>query len=171
MKARPASVRPRQPTPKELTDDLLGFIQRKFYPGEAVQFAKDRSRLLAWAVLWPAAWLNGKAVSISTERYREVCTKILMEARIHGTEKVRYRPAWLRQVMQSHFRIHGEELYNEAKALRALVENALLLTSRTPTQAQPDPIRELARAQALVAIASRPKKAVAQPDNQRDLFA
>jgi len=155
---RPNSSRPRQPTPRELTDDLLGFLQRKFYPGEAVEFAKDRSRLLAWVVLWPAAWLNAKGVSLPTERYREICTKILIEAVIHGTDKVRYRPAWLKQVMQSHFRIHGEDIYTEAKAVRSLVENAMLLTGRPASPSSPDPIRELARAHTLVLSSKRVAK-------------
>jgi hypothetical protein len=148
--------RGRQPTTKELTDELLGFLGRKFYEGDGVNFVKDRSRLLAWVVLWPAAWLDGKGVSITTARYREIFMTVMMAAVVHGTDKVKYRPAWLRQVIQSHFRIHGEEIYEAAKSVRSLVENALLVAGR-PAQAQPNPIRELAAARAIL-VASKPAR-------------
>ena len=124
-----------------------------------MKFAQDRSRLLAWVVLWPAAWLNGKGVSITTGRYREIFMAVMLEAVVHGTEKVKYRPAWLRQVIQSHFRIHGDEIYEAAKAVRSLVENALMIAGR-PAQAAPDPIRELAAARSILVASKRgPKRA------------
>jgi hypothetical protein len=147
-----------QPTPKELTDDLLGFLQRKFYAGDPKCFAQDRSRLLAWAVLWPAAWLNGKGVSIPPERYRQIFMAVFMDSLVHGTSKIKYRPAWLRQVIQSHFRIHGDEVYAEAKSARTLVENALALGCKAPVAARPDPIRELALAHKLVLPSKRVKQ-------------
>ena len=157
MKRADLASRPKQPTPKELTDDLLGFVQRKFYAGEGVAFAKDRSRLLSWVILWPASWLNGKGVSITTESYRKIVMDVLMEAVVHGTEKVRYRPAWLKQVVQSYFRIHGEEIYEAAKAIRGLVENALVLAGK-PGTARPDPIRELVAARALLTAPKAARK-------------
>ena len=149
--------RPKQPTPKELTDGLLNLIRSKWYQGDAASFAKDRSRLLSWVVLWPASWLNSRGVTISTERYREVVSKIILNAVVFGTEKVRYRPAWLKQVVQSHFRIHGDEIYAAAKSLRTLVENTILLAGR-PAQAAPDPIREMAAARALIQASKLPPK-------------
>jgi len=147
----------KQPTPKELTDDLLGFLGRKFYAGEGVNFAKDRSRLLAWVVLWPAAWLQQRGVTISTENYRKIFMAVFMDALVHGSGKIQYRPAWLKQVIQSHFAMHGDEIYAEAKAVRTLVENALVLTGKCAMVARPDPIRELAAARSLV-VTRRPMK-------------
>ncbi len=167
MKSKLAN-RPKQPTPKELTESLLNLIRGKWYAGDAVSFAKDRVRLLAWVVLWPAAWLNGRGVTISTDRYKEVFSKIIMEAVVHGTDKIKYRPAWLRQVVQSHFKVHGEEIYNEAKSARTLVESVLLVAGRTaPTQ--PDPIRELAAARSIL-VTSKPARKPAQEDSQPSLF-
>lgn len=153
--------RPKQPTPKELTNDLLGFLERKFYAGDRVSFAKDRSRLLAWVVLWPAAWLTGRGVSVPADRYRQIFLSVMMAAVVHGSEKVKYRPAWLRTVIQSHFRLHGDEYYAEAKSARSLVENAMVLVSR-PLRAQSSPIRELAAARAILVANKTPKQSTAK---------
>jgi hypothetical protein len=146
------SQRIKQPTPIELRDDCLNFLRRKFYnqPGDDKCFAQDRSRLLAWVVLWPASWLNGKGVTIHGDAYRKIFMAVFMQASAYVQSKVKYRPAYLRQVIQSHFKIHGEEYYEEAKSVRNQVESIMLLMGKTP-QAEPDPVRELAAARALVA--------------------
>lgn len=163
LKTARSNQRLKQPTPKELTDDLLGLIQRKWYAGDEVSFRKDRSRLLIWVVLWPASWLNGRGVTLPLDRYREIFVKIVMEAVVHGTEKVTYRPAWLRQVNQSHFGMHGDEYYEEAKSARSLVETALMVAGR-PAVASPDPIRELATVRSLLAS---PKRAAKPPKKEQ----
>ena len=149
----------KQPTPVELRDACLNFLRRKFYgasPEEAKAFAQDRSRLLAWVVLWPAGWLNGKGVTIHGDDYRKIFMEVFMDASAFVQSKVKYRPAYLRQVIQSHFRIHGEEYYEKAKATRNLVEATMLLIGK-PTPAAPDPVKDLAAARAIL-LASKPKK-------------
>lgn len=160
----------KQPTPAELRDNLLEFIRGKFYPGEGVEFAKDRRRILEWVVLWPATWLDERGVSLPTRRYQDLLTSILMEAVRHGnTGGIKYRPAWLGKVVQSHFAVHGDELYQEAKSMRSLVENALLIAGQAQRQVRPDPIAELAQAARLVRT---PKKRPAPPQRggQLSLF-
>lgn len=150
-----------QPTPKELTDSLLDFLRHKFYqgPDDAKCFAQDRSRLLAWVVLWPASWLNSRGVTIAGDSYREIFFKTFLDADAHRSDKIKYRPAWLRMVIQSHWKVHGEEYYEQAKSVRTLAERALLVIG-SPAVASPDPVRELAAARSiLVAQKPRPKKA------------
>jgi len=147
-----------QPTPKELTEELLGFLGRKFYQGDGVNFQKDRSRLLAWVVLWPASWLQSRGVTISTENYRKIVMEVFMDAVIHGTEKIRYRPAWLKQVIQSHFAMHGDEIYDAAKALRSLVENAIAITGKLTPGKVSDPMREMSLARSLMSTRKVTKK-------------
>jgi hypothetical protein len=143
--------RPKQPTPKELTDELLAFLERKFYPDEPVEFIKDRTRLLKWAVLWPASWLNAKGVTLPAARYKEIFLNIFMDAlRFGATDKVRYRPAWLKMVIQSHFKHHGEKIYLEAKSARSLAEHVLLVAGRPASAPEADPVRELALANSLL---------------------
>lgn len=148
----------KQPTPVELRDACLDLLRRKFYgntPEEAKSFAQDRNKLLAWVVLWPAAWLNGKGVTIHGDAYRKIFTQVFMQAAAHVESKVKYRPAYLRQVIQSHFRMHGEEYYEEAKSVRNLVENTMLMIGKTVPSA-PDPVKELAAARDILA-ARKPK--------------
>jgi hypothetical protein len=93
MRAKSNHVR-KQPTPQELLDDLLGFLQRKFYQGQPVAFAKDRRRLLDWVVLWPAAWLDERGVTLPAARYREIFMSVFMDGlRFGNTENITYLPA------------------------------------------------------------------------------
>jgi len=73
-------------------------------------------------------------------------------------------------VIQSHFRIHGEDYYERAKSVRNLVENTMLLIGKTP-QAAPDPVKELAAARDIL-TARKPKQAPAQAlvNSQLNLF-
>lgn len=154
---KPKFQRLKQPTPQDLTDACLDFLKRKFYADDARAFAQDRSRLLVWVVLWPAGWLNKRGVTIRSDAYREIFFKVFMQADAHRSDRIKYRPAWLKMVIQSHFKIHGEEYYNQAKSVRAIVDQTLLLTSGLKrAEAQPDPIRELALAQRLL-IGSKKK--------------
>lgn len=148
-----------QPTPDDLVSSLLDFIQRKFYEGHPVSFAKDRPRLLKWVVLWPAGWLNSKGVTLPPDRYHQILTTVLLDALRFGrqAEKITYLPAYLKMVLQSHFRHHGEDYYEEAKRIRAVVEHTILV-ARTVPSATPDPIRELAHAARLLKPQKRSPK-------------
>ena len=150
----------KQPTPKEVTDACLDFLRRKFYsfPGGDRAFFQQRRDLLRRVVLWPASWLNNKGVTIHGDAYREIFMKVFMQAAANVQSKVKYRPAYLRQVIQSHWRIHGEDYYEEAKTCRALVDHALLVAGQARVAA-PDPVREMASARQIL-TSMKPKKAV-----------
>lgn len=148
--------RPRQPTPKELTDSCLGILRAKFYQGDDKSFFQDRSHLLRWVVLWPASWLNKKGVTIHGDKYRDIFNKVFLNAAAHVQSKVKYRPAYLRQVIQSHFAIHGEEYYDDAKSVRNLVEATMLAVGR-PLAQEADPVKELAAARDIL-TSHKPKK-------------
>jgi hypothetical protein len=148
----------KQPTSPELQDELLRFIRSKFYPSDPVSFAKDTPRLLAWVVREFATWLEARAVSLPPTRFLEILRDhILMDAVRHGTDKIAYRPAWLRAVVQSHLSHHGEDYYEEAKSIRTLADRALWAAQRASAPA-PDPIRELAAAARLLQAQKRPSK-------------
>lgn len=147
---RPQIPRAKQPTPDELVASLLELVRAKFYQGHGLVFTKDLPRLRDWVILWPAEWLYEKAVTISMERYGEIMRKVIIEAAAHGNlGEIKYLPAWLKQTVQSHFRIHGEDIYDEAKAIRNLVDNALAISGKH-TQAAPDPMKELTQAKRLL---------------------
>lgn len=152
-----------QPTPKELTDSLLDFLRRKFYqePDDFKCFAQDRSRLLAWVVLWPASWLNKRGVTIPGDKYRDLFFKTFLDADAHRSERIKYRPAWLAMVIQSHWKVHGEEYYEAAKSVRNLADHALLMAGKA-VQAHPDPVRELAVAAGILNASKRRPKITVQ---------
>ena len=160
MRSKPQPPLParKQPTPVELRDSLLEFIERKFYQGHRIEFVKDRPRLLDWVVLWLARWLDERGVTIPADRYREIVTGVLMDAlRFGNTENITYLPAWLAKVLQSHVAVHGDEIYDEGKNLRSVLERTLLVTGRQVGRV-PDPVRELAQAAKLLKPKTRPQK-------------
>lgn len=146
------NARPKQQTPQELTDDLLGFIRRGFYADDAKQFFQDRRLLLRNIVLWPAAWLNDRGVTIPPARYKEIFMAVILDAMRFGhTDQIKYRPAWLGRVIQSHFAAHGDELYEEAKALRGQVDQ-VIKGLPVPSSKEADPVRQMAEASALLNV-------------------
>jgi hypothetical protein len=155
MRRKSSNPERRQIVTDELVGKCLAFLQNKFYQGKDRAFSKDRKRLLDWVVLWPATWLDERAVTISLDEYYKIFMTVFMDSvRFGDLENIEYAPAWLAQVIQSHFGIHGEDYYQAAKSVRTLTENALLFAKKNPATVQPDPIRELASARRLL----RPKK-------------
>ena len=162
---KPKRPQTKQPTSPELRDACLGVLRSKFYgnsPDEVKAYNQDRSRLLAWVVLYPASWLNKRGVTIHGDDYRAAFVKVFIQAAAHVESKVKYRPAYLRQVIQSHWAIHGEDYYEAAKSVRNLADHALLVAGQMRQNA-PDPVAELAKAAALLKPAVRKKKTLVKP--------
>lgn len=160
--------RPKQQTPKELTDTLVDFLRRKFYENDNVAFAKDRKRLLAWVVLYPAWWLNQRGVTLPSDKYRERFFKVFLDVKAFGTDKIDYRPGYLRFVIQKHFEHHGEEIYEQAKSIRSQVEHVLLSTGKRPDSADQHPTDTMAQARSLIDT-SRAKKPSPTPPKKDQL--
>lgn len=154
-------MKPKQSTSKDLIGDLLAFLQRKFYADDAVSFAKDKRRLLQWVVLWPASWLHKRGVSVPEDKYREIFMAVFVQAlQLGNTGSITYRPAWLAKVIQSHFDHHGDEIYAQAKSMRSLAENALMVTGKFAQPSQPDLTRDLALASQLLSAPKLKRKKV-----------
>ena len=153
--------RPQQPIPEELANYCLNILRRKFYsfPGGDRAFFQHRRDLLYRVVLWPASWLKKKEVTIHGDDYRSIFTKVFLQAAAHVETKIKYPPAYLAQVIQSHFKIHGEEYYDEAKAVRNQVDHVMLMAGQLarPAAVAADPVRELASARNILA-SGKPKK-------------
>ena len=82
---------------------------------------------------------------------------MIVEAAAFQTGPIRYRPAWLGEVIQSHFGIHGEEIYAEAKAMRTLAEHTLLQLGKLPTRPQDALVNEFDAASRLLDRTKRKK--------------
>jgi hypothetical protein len=169
--------RPKQSLSQELLDDLLRLLWQKFYAGDpggdsvaAKCFAQDRSRLLGWVILWPARFMSGKGFTVTGARYKQIFSNIIMEAVRHGnTTRLGYRPAWLKTVLQSHFKKHWEEYYAEAKAVGIQAEHALLMLGKLQVRPEGDPVRTLAEAGALLARSKPVKRASDKPARKDQL--
>lgn len=138
----------------EIVDTLLGFIRSHWYqgmPGEV--FFKDRSRLLSWVVFEAAGRLDGAGVTLPGERYLSIHLSILRDSLTFGG-RATYIPAYLRHVVQSHWKIHWDEYYEEAKKLTPRIEDAVRDLAAGIGR-RPDPVRELAQAQSLLASKRR----------------
>lgn len=152
-------VRPKQELPGEIIDDLMGAIRNSFYPGDDRWF-KDQQFIRFHVVTWPAAWLNAKGVTLPPLRYKEIILDVLQGIKQHGkTEVVQYWPGYLKHCLQTHFKIHKQKIYEEAKAIRNQVEHALLACQRS-IQATHDPIEVIALARQL----NRPKRGVGRKE-------
>ena len=148
-----------KPTAGELTDELLGFIARTFYEGDPAGFSKDKRRLLLWVVLWPATYLEERGVSLPGDRLKTIFINAIILALQQGnTGGILYRPAYLGKVIQSHFKIHWDEIYQEAKSARSLADHALLMAGRLPSPPAADPTRDMAAAARLLKGSKRKVK-------------
>ena len=157
----------RQPRSDEVRDTILNFIRTHFYQGHFVDFAKQQRDLLRWVVFELAVYLDARAVTIPATRYIEIMVGkkgILMEAlQFMVASKINYIPAYLRQCVQSHLSIRGEDYYNEGKSLRSALDAALKFAQVRPA-GEPDPVRDLSAAARLL----KPRKpAFKAPKNQQ----
>jgi hypothetical protein len=161
---RPA-LSPADQTPQHLVDDLLGAIRGQFYGDlPPKQWFQDRTFILRRVVLWPAAWLTKRGVTLKPERYKQILLDILTGIKRHGdTARLVYPPGYLAHCVQQHFRHHGEDIYDEAKTLRATLERVQMSYDRqAPAVAAPDPIQVLVEAGSLLR-ARRPKRSCKTP--------
>lgn len=152
-----AEQRPRQSVAVEIRNDLLGVIRNQFYAdAPADQWHKDKAFLLKNVILWPAGYLDSRGVTLPPERYKAILLDVFNGIKNHGqTEAVKFWPGYLMVSVQSHFRIHGEDYYNEGKALRASLDKILKKAPAIPTV---DPIRVMAEARIDLLKSSRTRR-------------
>jgi len=167
----PSRPQIKQPRSEEVRDKIMNFIRTHFYQGHNVDFAKQRKHLLKWVVFELAVYLDSRAVTIPATRYIEIMCGdkgILMEAIRHMlVTKMNYIPAYLRQCVQSHLAVHGEEYYNEGKSLRNALDAAMKF-AKLQVVDEADPVRELAAASRLLSTPKRVFKPA--PKDQPTLF-
>ncbi|HYE32617.1 MAG TPA: hypothetical protein VEH27_14410 [Methylomirabilota bacterium] len=167
MKLKP---RPEQQTPVEIVNDLLFSIRNQFYiDAPTKKWAQDSAFIRRNVVLWPAAWLNNRGVTLPPARYKEIILGVLNEVKVHGkTAVVKYWPGYLKHCLQEHFKHQGERYYEEAKALRASIETALQMAGSAT--AKVDPITVMAEARRdLLKAAARPSSR-GKKNSQPELF-
>jgi hypothetical protein len=153
--------RPRQTLAVEIRDDLLQVIRNQFYQdAPAGAFQKDRKFLLSRVVLWPAGYLDSRGVTLPPARYKAILLEVFNGIKQHGqTGAIKYWPGYLMHCVQTHFRIHGEEYYEEGKSLRLSLDKTLKKAASIPTA---DPVRVMAEARRDL-LKSDPRKTRCKP--------
>lgn len=137
------TFRPKQQVPAEIITDLLQ-AARSFYGDCPDKWHADQHFIKRNVVTWPARWLNSRGVTLPPERYKEIVLEVFQGIKQHGkTEAIKYWPGYLMKCVQDHFRVHGEEYYNEGKAIRNKVEAVMLVTGKA-APAVADPIAAMA---------------------------
>lgn len=143
--------RQRQVVSEEVQRSLLELIQRKFFDGRAVDFAKARKDILKWVIYWPAReWFNPKSLTIPNARYLEILTKIIMDAATFQRGKIHYVPRWLGKAVTSHFANQGEGYYAEAKSARSLADHALATLGKLTAREDDDVVGRFTQASQLL---------------------
>lgn len=178
-KARPIPAgdeRGKQVVPVDICGDLLAVMRRQFFPDSFSQdpavfkrWKQDEAWLKRNVVLWPAAWLNRRGITLKPERYKEIILGVMNEIKIHGkTGAVGFWPGYLMKCVQSHFRHHEDEIYAEGKSLRTQLER-VIATAQNARASAPDPIKALAAAQQV--LAGQRKQKLARPAGlQMEMF-
>jgi hypothetical protein len=101
---KPTFDRPKQSVPTEIVRDLMGAIRNQFYPdtlcaGAEKQWFQDQQFLKVRVVLWPAAWLNKRGVTLKPDRYKQILLDIFADIKRHGaTGAIKYWPGYLELV-------------------------------------------------------------------------
>ncbi len=129
-----------QKAPADLVADVLGVIERDWYPGQRDVFFRDRKDLVRW-ITWPAWFLENRMgeryAPLPWVRYQDLVLGILRTMAVHGRQAPRYFPRYFGRAVQTHMEKHWEEYADEVRAIRARVD------------------RELARAQVVSAVGQR----------------
>ncbi|HUS37322.1 MAG TPA: hypothetical protein VM680_18390 [Verrucomicrobiae bacterium] len=167
--SRPGEARPRQSVAVEIRNDLLGVIRNQFYGDlEPKTFFKDQTFLLNNVILWPASWLDKRGVTLPPARYKAILLEVLNGIKQHGdTGSIKYWPGYLMKCVQSHFQIHGDEYYDEAKALRTTLAGVIKKAEKVPVA---DPIRAMAEARRDLLQAGRKTRQKAPKPVQQTLL-
>jgi hypothetical protein len=162
---QPQLDRPKQAIPAQILADLMAVIRNQFYPdalagGDAAkQWFQDQQFLKVRVVLWPAAWLNKRGVSLQPDRYQQILLDIFKEIKRHGaTGAVKFWPGYLAKCVQDHFRHHEDEIYEEGKVLRIHLERAMATAQAAAGASQPDPVDRLAEFQRMLSSTARKRR-------------
>lgn len=153
---------------KELLDDLLREVRRRFYAeAEPREFFAQRRQLIK-ALTWPAAWLRGHGFGseVTPRAYRQLVLTVLGNIEEHGrrfvggatSEVGGYFPTYLLKCLQDHCRHNTEAVLYDFKALRNRVDFTALIGALRPdpsAPASPNVVDMLAQAHELLRVQRR----------------
>ena len=163
-------VKLKQATPAELVNSVMATTRHLFCPQmddktwmkTCYHFVRER------CVLWAANFIVSKNFTLPANRLQAILVEIVKEAKFNATGRIAYVPGYLAKCVQSHFRIHWEEYYQESKSLVAQADAALLRLGKLPDA--PDRTVENLAAVAAVLKGAKKKAKVDATPRQISLF-
>lgn len=160
--------------PEALIADLMKEVRTKLFAGRSDKEWFAQQELVKKALTYPAHWLEERKVPLASKRYAEIMTTIIGAAAAYGDlGKVTYVSRYLLTCVQRHMAHHGDEYYQEGKAIRnrTSVFMATLEKNNKPARAADRTVTVLSEVHASIAVGRRKAKAkaVAKP-LQPDLF-
>ena len=161
-------ARQKQQTPDEIINQIMGYVRSVFYWNHKNDWFKDQHFIKSKIVTWPARWLDDRGVTVKPERYKEILIGIFKTVKNYGqTETVKYWPGYLLHCVHEHFKHHGDEIYEEGKSLRNIMDAILLKCKQSRP---PDPVATIAQVNKALATAARKKKPTPAKQQQLSLF-
>jgi len=163
----------RQETPAAMLNDLVRTVRSQFCPELSNDDWYPHVRFVKRLLTYGASYLNKRGVTLPPARYQAIYQHIFQGIKAHGqTASVTYWPGYLLRCVQSHFKHHGDEYYEEGKNMRALAERALYATQRAQEAAQTaDPVEVYAQAHAVLAAPKRRQGERPRRGPKQDLFS
>jgi hypothetical protein len=136
MSARPklhVDEREKQVLPGDMMKSWLGFIREQLNRGRDEKEFYSALGIYRKALTHFAAKLNGKAVTLPPARYSQIVYGVLMTIRDNGKlDGIKYLPRYVLHCFQEHWKHHGDEYYEEGKALRGTVDKKLAWIAGLP---------------------------------------
>jgi hypothetical protein len=168
-----SATRPKlkQPTPTELVNSVMTAIRSLYCPSMDDQtWMKTNYRLTRdWCIFWAARFIAEKGFTLPADRFKAILLNVVSEAKREKTGAIAYLPAFLGKCVQSHFKIHWEEYYQEAKSVQNQAEAALLTLGKLPTPTDRT-VENLAAAAKVLASARRKQKKKPAAETQFSLL-
>lgn len=160
--------------PDAVIEDLLKSARALLYTSLPDRAWFTQQMRVKIALTLPAAYLDERKVDLSAERYQEIVQGILDTIKKHGRTDLGPHPcSYLHSCVEAHLRHHGDEYYEEGKAIRNRVKLIMPAVEKANLGADLTvPVLSATHHQtaAALAVGKRKSKAPA-PVLQDDLFA
>jgi hypothetical protein len=161
--------RPSPEPPDVMVEELMQMIRGQFYGDAGARtWPRDQQVIRRDVVLWPAAWLKDKGLTMTPVRYRALLIEKLNDVKRNCAQaSFKYLPAYLAKCVQDHFRFHEDEINAEAKAITGSVHSVLSKLKVAPAA---DPIWAMAGVHAILTARKRAKKQAPPAPQQGELL-
>jgi hypothetical protein len=139
----------------------LDEIRARLYDRRAwsARFYPERDMLIS-AITWLATWFRKRGVAPSVQRYRAIIARVVQDIDRHmRIDQPKCMALYFHACLQKHMQHQGETYYDEAKALRNVLQavTSKLTERQRSVQAEQAPVETLADIYSQLAAKRRSK--------------